>query len=1229
MSVVSNKRNTQFTNEFSKEVWEQTYKFYTDEDINDSHMRVASDLALAEKEENRDYWTEKFLDVLENFQFVPGGRILSNAGTQLTGTTMINCFCSGFSGEKQDSINSIIDEVRRQALILKSEGGYGFCVDVLRPRGAFIHAIANESPGTVKFLDIWDVMSGVITSGSGKKKSNIKGKDKIRKGAMMVTESCWHPDIEEFITAKQTPGKLTKFNMSVLATDEFMDAVINHLPWRLEFPDYEFLFREGRKMEYNQLWDGDLKGWKEKGLPVKIYKEFKDANELWDLIMKSAYNRNEPGILFVDTINRLNNLHYLEHISTTNPCIPGDSLVATDQGLLPFQNLVRKWEAQNVIQCLTNDITSGQSWSVHSSNIVKVHRSGTREVLRVHLSNGMIFEATPDHKVWTTEGYVPTQDLQGKKIQLNSDYKFNEDVRLPFNVTNQFTGQNSRQYSANLPTQWTEDLGLILGWATGDGWRTGRQLGLIFGKDDAQMIEKVKDIYDKWDLHYSTVIDSHNSTTLYVGAWIFNNFLDSIGFIKCKAHGKRVPQTIFQAPKKVVAAFLRGLFSADGSVLEMVRSNYWVSLCSTSKELLNDVQQLLLMFGMTHHTVYRVNKESTFNYTTVEGEQKEYKGGLYYDLRIFGKSILTFLEEIGFSLDYKQERLNALKNKRFKKKSSIVEVVQIEGVGLREVFDLTESQNHSFIVSGITVSNCGEQPLPKGGVCLLGSFNLTQFINSTGDNWDYDKLKEIIPVVVRMMDNVNDRTKVPLPEQQENIKNKRRMGLGVVGYASALMIMKVRYGSPKALQITNELMEFISNQTYQASALLSKEKGCFPLFSLEKFLQGDFVKNLDEETKALIKEHGLRNSHLLSIQPTGNTSSLANNISGGLEPIIFNTYIRTAAQPWAPDGLDVPRNVEWENKTFESTSQWEWKKEGDENLLVTNLNDEIWKFDRNRGLVKEVSTCDYAVKYLMKRDEWDSKAEWAACSSELNINDHLNTMKVFAKHLDGAISKTINVPKNYSYEEFKNLYTDAYKAGTIKGCTVYREGTMATVLASHSITEQPTRINKTVSPKRPQVLPCDIHHTTAASKKWVVLVGLLESDPYEVFAFQPKNVTLPVRIKKGNLVKIKGNGYNLECEDGWVLQDINTLFESDEHEALTRMISTALRHGTDIEFIVAQLMKSKGTVTSFGRAIGRTLKTYIQNYKSLKCLNPQCRSKNLVRENGCPKCLDCGFSGCG
>lgn len=166
--------------------------------------------------------------------------------------------------------------------------------------------------------------------------------------------------------------------------------------------------------------------------------------------------------------------------------------------------------------------------------------------------------------------------------------------------------------------------------------------------------------------------------------------------------------------------------------------------------------------------------------------------------------------------------------------------------------------------------NKKEQLLPIGGVCLLGNLNLTQFIKEDLSGWDYEKLSKVIPVAVRFMDNVNDLTYVPLEDQKDNLMNKRRIGLGILGYGSALLIMKKRYGSPDAIQQTEELMSFISNTAYQSSALLAKEKGPFLLYDEEKYLKSEYLKNLSDETKSLIKKHGIRNSHLLSVQPTGN-----------------------------------------------------------------------------------------------------------------------------------------------------------------------------------------------------------------------------------------------------------------------------------------------------------------------------------------------------------------------
>lgn len=834
------KRNTQFTDDFSKEIFEATYKYAGEKDINDRHLAIAKDLASVEAPEVRDYWTERFLDILEDFKFVPGGRITSNAGTGLQGTTYINCFVSGFRGENQDSMEGIMDELKRQALILKSEGGYGFCADVMRPRGAYVNGIGGDSPGAVKLLEMWDTQSSVITAGSGLKKADGKGKKKIRKGAQMVTMSVCHPDIEEFITAKQTPGRLTKFNMSLLVSDDFMHAVENGLPWNLEFPDYEIA-----KEEYKKYWDGNLATWKSKNLPVKIYKTFENANVLWDLIMKSTYNRNEPGILFIDTINKLNNLYYTEHINATNPC--------------------------------------------------------------------------------------------------------------------------------------------------------------------------------------------------------------------------------------------------------------------------------------------------------------------------------------------------------------------------------------------------GEQVLPVGGACLLGSVNLTQFVDVKRNTWDYKKLGEVIQTAVRFMDNVNDKTLVPLPEQAESLKAKRRIGLGMLGYGSALMMLKVKYGSEKALSLTEDLGTFMMNEAYKTSAMLAKEKGAFPLFNAEKYLQSKFVERLKPETKELIRQFGIRNSHLLSIQPTGNSSVFANNVSGGLEPIFMAEYTRTVMQPFAPDGLGVPKNVNWEAKTFTLVgpdTEWQWTKEGDESLLVTKFNGDVWKFDASRGLLKESRVRDYAVRHHEQHNSWDPQADWASTTFNLTIDDHISTMGVLSKYIDSAMSKTVNIPESYPYEDFKRLYFEVYKTGTIKGCTSYREGTMTSVLSATSAieTKEEPGVLHTKAIPRPKSLDCDIHQITSGGNRWVVLVGLLGHDPYEIFAMKQNSLHLPAHVKNGKLVKEKSGVYNLETKDGWVLTDIRKFFESDEQEALTRMISTALRHGADIEFIVSQLIKSEGTITSFAKAIGRTLKTYIKEIKTIKCSS--CGSKNLKLQEGCFVCADCGGSKC-
>lgn len=993
-SKVSTKQRTKFTDAFSQEIYEQTYR-YGNETIDETHNRVACDLAKIEKDSQ--YWAEKFRNILQDFKFVPGGRITSNAGTNLKGTSYINCVVSGPEGSNQDSMEGILGELNRQARILKSEQGYGVCANFMRPRGAFIHGIGNTSPGAVKMLEMWDTQSAVITEGSGMKSKKKNAKQKIRKGAQMVTMSCWHPDVLEFITAKQTPGRLTKFNMSVLITDSFMEAVEKHKSWNLEYPNYE-----KHSKEYNDTWDGDLESWKKKGLSTEIYKSFEDANELWNVIMTSTYNRNEPGVLFVDTMNRLNNLYYCEHINATNPCLTGDTMIQTNESeFTELKNLVGK-QFNAYIHGKSYPSTEKGFWSTGEKQVYKIYFEDSNEIWHK-------IRATDNHRFMTQHGFKTVSDLL---LSLDSDG----------NLTPDACPEDSNSYSL----------------------------------------------------------------------------------------------------------------------------------------------------------------QSGFN-----------------------------------------------KNEYFK-------LVKIEKGNIEEVYDCTIPEVHCFNANGLVSHNCGEQILPKGGVCLLGSLNLTQFINADyngkNDIWNYTKLKETIPVAIRFMDNVNDVSLVPLEEQRWNMKNKRRIGLGILGYASALLMCKIRYGSEKALEQTERLMKFISNEAYTASANLAKEKGAFPLFDAEKYLNGNFVTVLSKETRDLIKKNGIRNSHLLSIQPTGNSSIYANNVSGGLEPIFMPEYTRTSMMPYPPEGLHLPKNIDWSSKKadYPKSQKWEWVSEGDESLLSTEFNGYIWKMDKARGLLRETSVRDYGVRHLSEKGEWDPLADFSATTTQLSVDEHIDTMRIFAKYIDSAQSKTLNIPNEYPYADFKNVYMKAFKTGIVKGFTTYRAGTMTSVL---SASKKPKRISRSKAPNRPEELECDINIVKAGKKRYIVIVGLLDSQPYEVFAFLEKDIKFSDSLNKGFLIKEKVkrnkkdyNQYNLKT-DYFTINDLQSYFEAPEQESLSRMISVGLKHGCDIAEIYRQLQKAHGNITSFSKAIARTLTKYIKEWKETEC--DSCGDpEGLVFQEGCLICKNCAYSKC-
>jgi len=310
-----------FATDISRHVWETKYR-YADRDwhertIADTWHRIARTLAAVESE-NAAAWEEQFFSILQDFKFLPGGRIHAGTGTARN-VTLFNCFVMGII---EDSIPGIFRALQEGALTMQQGGGIGVDFSTLRPRGTPVRGAGNIASGAVSFMHIWDAMCGTILSTGA------------RRGAMMATLRCDHPDIEEFVTAKQQSRQLRRFNLSVQITDAFIAAVRGDEEWPLVFPAAAF---DGAGKTVLRDWPGE-----NEPVPCRVMRRL-EARQLWEQILQATYDYAEPGVLFIDRINHLNNLRYRERLTATNPCgeIPLPPYGACDVGSLNLTRFVQ------------------------------------------------------------------------------------------------------------------------------------------------------------------------------------------------------------------------------------------------------------------------------------------------------------------------------------------------------------------------------------------------------------------------------------------------------------------------------------------------------------------------------------------------------------------------------------------------------------------------------------------------------------------------------------------------------------------------------------------------------------------------------------------------------------------------------------------------------------------------------------------------------------------------
>jgi len=491
------------------------------------------------------------------------------------------------------------------------------------------------------------------------------------------------------------------------------------------------------------------------------------------------------------------------------------------------------------------------------------------------------------------------------------------------------------------------------------------------------------------------------------------------------------------------------------------------------------------------------------------------------------------------------------------------------------VFDITVQNNHNFFANNILVHNCGEQPLPPYGSCNLASINLANFIINPFENnatIDYNSIEEATELLVEGLDNILDINYYPLEEQKQEVTNKRQIGIGITGLADMLVMLKAKYSSAYGRRLAGDVMKFIANTAYRKSAELAKERGAFPYYD-ERFLSGYLVQKLDKDVQNLIKEYGIRNSRLLSIAPTGTISLVMNNVSSGIEPIF---------------------SYEYERK-------------------VRNLD----------NTYRSEKVMDYA--YLLYKEKFGEDAElpdYFETTLNLDVDAHLKMQAVLQNWVDTSISKTINIPADYPYEDFKDVYKKAYKLG-LKGCTTYRpNNVVGSVLTTSSKMEQVEVKDSQTNLVEKELLDIEDakRHRVAWKNDTKVYVNVSvdeDNNPLEIFAKLPKKA-----------------GF----DQNGVFDPVLYYDRQSDWEYICRLQSKLLRLGYPVEEIIDDAEKSSFTMHSLPALMKRVLSHYLpkineedredilNHKKGAKC--PECAENTLVKEQGCEKCLSCGYSKC-
>jgi ribonucleoside-diphosphate reductase alpha chain len=926
-----------------------------------------------------------------------------------------------------DTMDSILNWYREEGLIFKGGSGAGLNLSRIRSSKELLSSGGTAS-GPVSFMRGADASAGTIKSGGA-----------TRRAAKMVVLDVDHPDIEEFIETKRseeekirvlrdagfdmdlggkdiTSVQYQNANNSVRVSDEFMRAVESA---------------------------GQF------GLRARLTNEVLqtvDARALFRRMAQAAWECADPGIQYDDTINDWHTNPETGRITASNPCFPADQRVVTDKGLIRIGDLVARAAAGETFDVYTNDVTAVDSPSprVVATTPVRYMVTGTNEIVELRFSDGSRLRCTPRHRLWTeNRGWAHADELTADDRVVRSFHhaaRSTASEALPAAALVAARSGTGTALAA-VPEKWDEELAHYLGWLVGDGCLTDAGAVTVYSGQWEQ-----EHLLPRHDALLTRVTgvgrepspQENGTRQLRAMQSRFRDLLAGLGVSTSKSSGKTVPDAVYEAPEDAVRAFLRGLFDADGCVVDQVdKGTRYVGLGSRSEELLLGVQELLASLGIAAR-IYRTGTESdSFSYTRRDGTEVTYgSGGPSHDLRISGRHIARFRAAVGFDHAEKAARLDALLDAHsFYRVDETVRMVSRESRGFETTYNLTEPRNHSYVVSGVVVANCSEYMSLDNSSCNLASLNLMRFLREDG-TFDGATFVKAVELVITAMDISICFADFPTEAIGETTRAYRQLGIGYANLGALLMATGHAYDSEGGRALAAAITSLMTGTAYRRSAEMAGVVGPYDGYARNASAHQRVMRKHAAASDS-VRPVGADDADVLRLATEQWQSCIATGVRNG--------WRNAQASVLAPTGT-IGFMMDCDTTGVEPDfSLVKFKKlVGGGSMQIVNqtvpraLRALGYQEEQVEAIVEYVAEHGHVVDAPGLREEHYEVFDCAMGKRAISPIGHVRMMAAVQPFLSGAISKTVNMPESATVEDIEEIYFQGWKLG-LKALAIYRD----------------------------------------------------------------------------------------------------------------------------------------------------------------------------------------------